>query len=556
MTQKSPEPDHKDEGWLPRLLRRRPERGDQIAAQMGDNAQNNAVGKNIIQIIGNTLNIPPALVVAILVVLVILAAAGLVSAYYNFQAANGSWAVVTTLNATPTPVPTATPTPLPFSPAATNETLIVIARFHKTVANTEPEIEIFTAIDDQLRKSAQDSVRVEVDSNTELAADQRAAAEALGNGYQASIVIWGADTGVRVVVNFLNLRQPELPAADVRINETARSQLASPSEYVQFITADLPAQLAFLALFAVGQSYYLDAKYGKAIEVIESAVALEEQSEASPEGMADAYYLLGWLYQDTSNLDKAIASYDDAISLNPEYAEAYNGRGVAYYVLSNLDAAVADFRQATAFDPEFAIAHHNLGNALVARGEISAALTSVQRAVELSPRDPVYQLSLAGTLEEAGDYAAATQAYRVAIDLDPEFARAYSSLGRVLLEQGQLAEAEEILQRGLAIQPTRPSLHKNLGRVFLGQGKLEAASAELQQAVDLSPAHQQPELLFQSPDLVFYDALYYLAVAYQQLGETAGACAALDEYGRVASNDTDTKRPGAVQYLRNQMTCP
>jgi tetratricopeptide (TPR) repeat protein len=556
MTQKSPEPDDKSEGWLQRLLRRRPKHGDTLAVQIGDNAQSNAAGKNIIQIIGNTLNIPPALVVAILVALVILAAAGLVSAYYNFQTANGSWAVVTTLNATPTPVPTATPTPLPFLPATTNETLIVIARFHKTVANTEPEMEIFNAIDDQLRKSAQESVRVEVDSNTELAADQRAAAEALGNRYKASIVIWGADTGVRVVVNFLNLRQPELPAADVRINETARSQLASPSEYVQFITADLPAQLAFLSLFAVGQSYYLDAQYDQAINVVEAAVSLRDQSKVSSEGMADAYYLLGWLYQDISNLDKAVASYDDAINLNPQYAEAYNGRGVATYVQGEMNKAVADFRQATALDPEFAIAHHNLGNALFARGEISAALISIQRAVELAPRDPIYQLSLAGAMEEAGDYAAAAQAYRAAIDFDPEFARAYSSLGRVLLEQGQLDEAEEILQRGLAIQPTRPSLHKNLGRVFLGQGKLEAASAELQQAVDLSPAHQQPELVSQSPDLVFYDALYYLAVTYQQLGKTAGACAALDEYGRVASNDTDTKRPGAVQDLHNQMTCP
>jgi hypothetical protein len=49
--------------WLQRLLHWRADKtGDTIAAQIGEAAENVVVGKNIIQIIGNTLNIPLTLV--------------------------------------------------------------------------------------------------------------------------------------------------------------------------------------------------------------------------------------------------------------------------------------------------------------------------------------------------------------------------------------------------------------------------------------------------------------------------------------------------------------
>jgi hypothetical protein len=53
----------------------------------------------------------------------------------------------------------------------------------------------------------------------------------------------GADTSVRVTVNYLNLKQPYFHAAEVQISETERTQLANPSAYARFVTSDLPGQL-------------------------------------------------------------------------------------------------------------------------------------------------------------------------------------------------------------------------------------------------------------------------------------------------------------------------
>lgn len=141
-----------------------------------------------------------------------------------------------------------------FAPAADTETLIVIATFDETgTTQTESHTKIRRAIEAAARKLGLDTLRVEEDP-TVLKADERQQAETLGNLHDASIIIWGEDTGVQVLVNFLKLKQPDFDPAEIRINKTQRTAVANPSAYSAFIVSDLPGQLTFLAYFAVEQS--------------------------------------------------------------------------------------------------------------------------------------------------------------------------------------------------------------------------------------------------------------------------------------------------------------
>jgi hypothetical protein len=107
--------------------------------------------------------------------------------------------------------------PAPFPSAQDDETLIVIATFRETSAShTEPHVKIKRAIEEAAKQVGLESLRVEIDP-TELTADQREEAEALGKQYDASMVIWGEDTGVQVLVNFFNLKEPDFEAAYVEI---------------------------------------------------------------------------------------------------------------------------------------------------------------------------------------------------------------------------------------------------------------------------------------------------------------------------------------------------
>jgi tetratricopeptide (TPR) repeat protein len=282
--------------------------------------------------------------------------------------------------------------PRAFPAEARDETLIVIATFHRTEGTQDVDAhnEIRRAIAREAQTLDLANLRIEVAPES-LEAHDRAGAEALGARYDASLVIWGADTGVRVTVHFYNRKQPELDAADVRIDETARTQIAAPSEYADFVTQDLPGQLTFLAFFAVGQTYYAEEAYAESARVIERAVAVLERQTDVIEGAAEAYFRLGWLYHVPLNeIDKATDKYTRALELNPELAEAYNNRGVTYNEIGEYAKAEADYTRALELNPAYAEAYNNRGNNYRDMGEYTKALADFERAAELMSHPVIY----------------------------------------------------------------------------------------------------------------------------------------------------------------------
>ncbi|WP_129633178.1 tetratricopeptide repeat protein [Candidatus Oscillochloris fontis] len=214
-----------------------------------------------------------------------------------------------------------------------------------------------------------------------------------------------------MLVNFLNRREPTSSAADMTINETERVQIAHPDAYTSFITRDLPQQMTFLALFAVGQSAYAQKDYPTATQVIRHALdSVQEHIPSTDEaddrnfraGVADAYFQLGWLYlvpgQDNA---QAVHAYDQALILNPEDAAAYTNRGIARYDQGNLDGAIADYTQALALDPQYAAAYTNRGLIYKRRNEREAAIADFLKARDLFT-NPAHKQYAIDRLKELG----------------------------------------------------------------------------------------------------------------------------------------------------------
>ena len=272
------------------------------------------------------------------------------------------------------------------------ETLLVIASFHYTEGNRNTAIheEIRQAILEVLKTTAVPNLRVEIAPEIIAAAD-RAGAEQVGSHYNASIVIWGEDTGTRVTVNFLNRREPTIDAAEVSINETLRTQIARPEAYASFVTHDLPQQMTFLALFAVGQSAYVREDYPIATQIIRRAVETVQDSlplaDANVrQGVAQAFFRLGWLYQvpgHDNDTQRTLEAYTQAITLDPKLAAAYNNRGSVYADQKQWDKAFADFTQAITLDPKLAAAYYNRGLLYQQRNERDAAIADFRQARDL-----------------------------------------------------------------------------------------------------------------------------------------------------------------------------
>lgn len=95
------------------------------------------------------------------------------------------------------------------------------------------------------------------------------------------------------------------------------------------------------------------------VEVIEQATLLLKQY---PKAFI-VWNILGTAAAQTGQLEKAIKSFEKAISLKPNYAEAYNNCGNALKEQGRLEEAIEAFHKALLLKPDFAEAYRNIGNA-------------------------------------------------------------------------------------------------------------------------------------------------------------------------------------------------
>lgn len=94
-------------------------------------------------------------------------------------------------------------------------------------------------------------------------------------------------------------------------------------------------------------------------EVIEQATPLTKQY---PKAFI-VWNILGTAAAQTGKLEKAINSFEKAISLKPNYAEAHNNFGNALKEQGRLEEAIEAFNKALLLKPDFAEAYRNIGNA-------------------------------------------------------------------------------------------------------------------------------------------------------------------------------------------------
>ena len=89
----------------------------------------------------------------------------------------------------------------------------------------------------------------------------------------------------------------------------------------------------------------------------ERAIADFDQAISLNPDYADAYYNRGLAYKYQGDYERAIADFDRAIGLNSDYAEAYISRGIAYSDIRNYKRAIANLNQAVRVNPDYAEAY-------------------------------------------------------------------------------------------------------------------------------------------------------------------------------------------------------
>ena len=110
---------------------------------------------------------------------------------------------------------------------------------------------------------------------------------------------------------------------------------------------------ALVALDPEEETYHmLHAQTCAALGRTDEAVADCEAVRAQNPFAQEAVLLLGALYEQATQWDKALALYDEAIDLQPDFAAAYKARGGVKHHLKDEAGAAEDLKQALTLAPE------------------------------------------------------------------------------------------------------------------------------------------------------------------------------------------------------------
>lgn len=167
----------------------------------------------------------------------------------------------------------------------------------------------------------------------------------------------------------------------------------------------------------------------KAADTEAKRKADEAEAEGQRKADADRKRKEGEEAGKAGDYGKAIASFNEAIRLNPNNAVAYYDRGLSYSRIGDRDRSIADYNEAIRLDPNYVWAFTNRGILYRSKGDVDRAIADFNEALRLNP---VHTLALNGrgvAYANKGDYTRAMADYDAAIRLDPKYAGALCNRG-------------------------------------------------------------------------------------------------------------------------------
>ena len=172
-----------------------------------------------------------------------------------------------------------------------------------------------------------------------------------------------------------------------------------------------------------------------------------------------------------------------------------------------LEEAIASYHQAIELNPNFYLSHHNLGETLAKLDRWEEAVTCYDRAIQLNPNSVWSYYNLGEALAKLCRWEDAIASYRRAIELSPDFYRFYTNLGEVLCKQGRRPEAatfycqaaellvkqqrwdeaENFYSQAIKLNPSVNDDYGNLAETLTKQRQLKFAIAKTRKAINQTP---------------------------------------------------------------------
>jgi tetratricopeptide (TPR) repeat protein len=190
--------------------------------------------------------------------------------------------------------------------------------------------------------------------------------------------------------------------------------------------------------------------------------------------------------------EDAIATFDNAVRINPDDPSAWFSRGIALNNLGRYEEAIASYEKALQLDPDNRQTWYNIGNTLLITGNHKEALLYWKIAgcievLKLRPddHDAWYKQGVAlGNLVRDNE---AISSFDKSLQIKPDFPEAWYNRGVALANLDRYDEAIASFDKALEINPDDYETWHNRGTVLGNFGSPKEAIASYDKALEIKP---------------------------------------------------------------------
>ena len=268
-----------------------------------------------------------------------------------------------------------------------------------------------------------------------------------------------------------------------------------------------------------------------------SSKALQAGETSIPGAYGDYLKGIGYLarYDVSGNVDRAIASLENAIEQDPKYALAYAALGAAHWRKAKqtsdkrqAELALASIETALRSDSRLNEARIMLGEIHSESGRPEEAITEEKNALRNSPGNARAYRALGAAYSSISNFPEAEKAYQNAVNSQPSDWFGYLKLGFFYVQRGRLSEARAAFNMAQKLTPDNEVVFSNLASLSMREGKFREASDLYAKTLAFDPGARTYAVL---------------GIAYYYQGKFQEAASAL--------NSSINQEPGAYQTWGN-----
>jgi tetratricopeptide (TPR) repeat protein len=222
---------------------------------------------------------------------------------------------------------------------------------------------------------------------------------------------------------------------------------------------------------------------------LEGAIAAYERALEMGVGDVEATISLARLLALERRTIEAVEYAEQAVDQAPESAQAWAVLGMVYDWHAEVDRALETCQHAIELAPDHADAYAYLAEAQADAGQWAEATHTIQTAVELDDQSVNVQRNYGYVMEVQGNYWEAVRGYKQALTIHPNLAYLHIAVGKNYLALGDFDRAIESFEKATEVDSNSEEAYYRLGRAYYERGKPDEAQAYLEQAIEADPQY-------------------------------------------------------------------